>query len=384
MTIELVKNTAKTLNTFLAEIGRPIAYGQALDAVSRLHGHRGWNQYSAVLRRVATQKPLSPSKSLLLASTQCGQFELEVTACLRTTDLHAKASFDAGFWLHSHLSDEDFQDLVEIEGNPMLGADALSQYFKGFNSDVDDVFTYLNLAQKQRDVRNPVGLEIAFEMSDVWAYLRAFRYPLYVRLAFISYFGSLTEAMAAGYGVQGDPDQPGLFFFKAGTDYSDISYQSQEDAWSALGSTLESAENDDAGFVWTRREVLAASGQMRQHCEGANAEPLPVASVEKTQHIGIFLTEGCLSQDILLKLTDNGKTSFSFVLPIDLFGLLDVSGDIDWLNDYVSEQATGCTVGLENISYEVYHGRDWPTELPGSTLLMKVTAYLSSLDWDTD
>lgn len=48
-TVETTRNKAKVLARYLKGIGKPVAHGQALDALARLAGHRDWNGYAAAL-----------------------------------------------------------------------------------------------------------------------------------------------------------------------------------------------------------------------------------------------------------------------------------------------------------------------------------------------
>lgn len=67
------KQQAKRLRLALAESGRAISHGEALEMVARQHGHRDWNTLSAATGRPSTESP-SAASPLAVGRTVTGRY----------------------------------------------------------------------------------------------------------------------------------------------------------------------------------------------------------------------------------------------------------------------------------------------------------------------
>lgn len=140
------------------------------------------------------------------------------------------------------------------------------------------------------------------------------------------------SAHCPGTGVFPDPDQPGRWYWQAGPhERSDISYDSEDEAWAALGPVGEGAQNTVAG---------------RYDEQGNTGEVLVLRPGQPP-----------LTKQQLREITNEGEFRLDIAVPVSLMDLFDAE-DLEPINDQVSEAITGNTADLSDIGYERYTPAD--------------------------
>ena len=96
---------------------------------------------------------------------------------------------------------------------------------------------------------------------------------------------------------------------------------------------------------------------------------------EVQRHLGHVVSRitAPYTEDALRTMTNNGAEYLVANVGVALWDL--VEHDLEWLNDYTSEQITGSTAALEDIGFK-------PVGVDGEEVVIQVTA--SVLTWITD
>ena len=86
----------------------------------------------------------------------------------------------------------------------------------------------------------------------------------------------------------------------------------------------------------------------------------------------------------LTAITNDLEFQLDVVVPVNLWEIAN-KGDIDWLNDEVSERITGSTCGLESIVYARFHPENADALAPDMDMVfLRVTARWARDDWDDE
>lgn len=358
--VQTIKGKAKVLATYLKEIGKPVRHAQALDAMARIEGHRDWNVFAAHASRAqvaetsAAESGAAGVAQLFVRTTDEDRQLLTIEAEVTSDDRRARAVFDAAPWF-VQASEEELDALAQIEFRGDYAADAVAEFIRdhALSEDVTKVFEYLDAVNEHTRRGESVGFEVHVQWKPAWQYLRAFRYPFFCRQLLVMRFGSLEKAWAEGYGVAPDGDQPGRFSFFIAGEGSDISYDSEDEAWAALGQEFEQLpENEhlDQDIV----VVVPGSGSMASPVPGRLAQASSSSRVAgrfcETTGEMLILGDKPLTKKELRDITANGEHLIDIVVSVEFWDL--VNHDLEWLNDHVSERITGSEAGLTNIDYE--------------------------------
>ena len=366
MDITQSKLKAKVLATYLREIGSPIKHGQALDAMARINGHRSWNAFSAAEHASAEAAPALPdvARPVALFVRRGGARErLAVSARMRTDDHRARAEFDAGAWL-SQASDEVIEALVNIGFGGDYASDSAAEFMEPLDAGVARVFEYLDAAQELLGPRESLGFEADLEPGPVWAYLRAFRYAVYVRVCLREHFGSLTAVDARVLGAL--PPEAGA-----------------DEQWAELGTRLEGGLAAELGIALEALDVERDSGELEGGTQQPEEQPTQKVAGRLDPETGCHLVlSDCkpLTHEELRRITSDGQYMLDIVLGVELE---DIVQGIDSLNDHVSERITGSCCGLEGLSYWAYAGEDAVALAANYGAILRVRAQWRPSD-DTD
>jgi hypothetical protein len=399
ITTAKAKQQAKILATYLASIKRTIPLGNALEAVAQMYGRKSWNVFSAAL---SSSEPAPPAKlgvTPICMADVCGEFvELSIPAVVRTDDGHARANFNAIPWF-IQASDAEILALQKEQWLCCQEADAVALYMEGgrTNEDINDVFDYLAAANKAvASLGCQQGFEVYMEDGPVLRYCRAHRYALFVELMLNRVYGDDQSSKE----VYTSPSAyTGWTIGRAAGDAAQKLHNTREDAIRELGRILEPlfpewlAEDEsdvlgvtpnsgvlvqpDSSSALGRSEVTNVSSGDGSH-EGSTPQ-LVSGRLDDVNGTGAILVlereSGPLSHDDLRRITENGTYFVQIVVPVSLSELID--GDIDTLNDTVSEMITGNSGDLSDLSFNPYGHPLSPTQAAKQNVYVTVTA-----QWD--
>ncbi|MDO8416547.1 MAG: glyoxalase superfamily protein [Agitococcus sp.] len=374
ITVTKAKQQAKILATYLASIKRTIPLGNALEAVAQMYGSKSWNVLSAEL----TTPESTPQEKLgavpICLAEVCGEFvELSIPAVVRTDDDHARANFNAIPWF-IQASDAEILALQKEQWLCCQEADAVALYMEGgrTNDDVNQVFDYLALSnQTEHSSDDLQGFEVYMEDGPVLRYCRAHRYALFVELVLNSF---LPHGQADKEVYTSPTNCSGWSVLRASGDAAQQLYDTREEAFKALGLILEPifpewlaqdesdvlAVTPNSGFTMVP-DVSNVTGRKEPRISNGNesppavATPLLVAGRQDNVTGTILVLEhesGSLSHEDLRRITDDGAYYVQIVVSISLSELID--GDIEVLNDTVSELITGNSGDLSDLSFNMY------------------------------
>jgi hypothetical protein len=377
MDISQSKLKAKVLATYLREIGSPIKHGQALDALARINGHRSWNEFSAAPASVAPLPAAAPVHSLPVLSVWAGQRDtFRASARIRSDDNRMKATFDVTTWL-DQASDDDLSQLVEIGFGGDYVSDAAGEFMGARDSDVAAVFKYIERAQEFLGPRDSLGFEVDVDPEGVWAYLRAFRYGLYVRLTLGQHFGHI-QRVDSDLVVTRLSTEPASFVITT-PGVEKTSFAEEDFAWTEVGKALEATIAAERNITMEALEVSAWSG-IREGCVPARVEaPLPPAGryVEEGGKHLVLAGSAPLAHGELRRITGDGEHMLDIVLGVELE---DIASGIDALNDHVSERIAGSLCDLTGLCYLGYAGADAAELAQSFGAIIRVRAYWTPAD----
>lgn len=356
LTAEKAKNQAKLLAAYLTGIKRKIPHGNALEAVAQMYGAKSWNVLSAQLDGVEAGPTVEvPGASLdqLYFLIEDGQrVPAYVKAKLLTDDFRAEVEFDAARWFLT-ASDEAILELAGVDWSGMEAADVVAEDSRRWDSEVEDVFTYLESANYlKNDFADTIGFEVYVTEKDAMRFLRAFRYSVFVKAALQASYGSLASSTTNGYFVEQHED--GTWSYCANHQRSDNVFNSEEQAWVALGVQLERFPTS-----WSEKR-LNESNRVKNG-SGTTVAVQPESTVSAVlgrsdkETGGVLVLkpgEPHLSNEALRTITNDCDFYLQVAVPVAISDLID--GDIEFLNDQVSEAITGSSCDLTDLSFKRY------------------------------
>lgn len=356
LTAEKAKTQAKVLATYLAGINRKVQLGNALEAVAQMYGAKSWNVLSAGLEGVTASSSITTQQvatAPLYFLIEDGQrVPATVTAEIHSDDHRAQTDFDAARWMLK-ASDDEILALASIKWSGDQEADVVAEESRAWNTDVNAVFTYLeSLSDIQSDFDDAVGFEVSVDEDEALRFLRAFRYPLYVKLALQYEFGNLTDS-----GIFVKQRDDGSWSVYASIMSEGETFGTEALAWIALGEHFEKlpafCDND---YLHRSPGVKNGSGTTVLS-EVSAAEPVSTTNTvlgraDAETGAVLVLKPGapCLSKEALRTITNEGDFYVQIAVPVALSTLIDE--DIEFLNDEVSEAITGHSCDLSDLSFE--------------------------------
>jgi hypothetical protein len=370
LTTEKAKNQAKLLATYLAGIKRKVSHGNALEAVAAMYGAKSWNVLSSQLENVVAPEaaPVEVSMPTLSYIVDGQEVPARVRAEVHSDDRRAELDFDAGPWLLK-ASDEEILDLAAIRWGGDEAADRVAMEMRQYDEDIEAVFTYVERANEVKSMfSDSMGFEVDIEESDALRFLRAFRYPVFVRIALEASFSSWDAVKDYGYLIEQNEVGKWAPYFKHRR--LDQVYDTENEAWAALGKQLERnniIDWDDFALE-DAKPVKRESGIVKENTPAAPAQAvasakptvydkMPGRSDDATGEV-LVLKPGAphLTTAKLRGITNDGEFYVSIAVPVRLGDLID--NDIEWVNDTVSEAITGSCAGLSDLSFKRYSPTD--------------------------
>jgi len=372
LTTKEAKNQATLLAAYLGSIKRTVSHGNALEAVAVMHGAKSWNVFSTQLE---TDTPSEESETSSKESLHCFaeidgvRQRLTVSAEVHTDNHRREVEFDATPWF-IQAADEEILALAAIGWKNDAEADEVAEYVEQLRHDVDvnGLFSYLEQANNDSSMLDDnIGFEVSVDRASALSYCRAFRYAVYVRII-LKY---LTEAGVTAF-VQEDDDHPGKWIYYFGLDMSDYSYDTENEAYEALGFLLDLGEFScdlnmliDTILTDVSLSVRPKSGTFYGNSVQSTPKPIEANLAGPGKVHGRFDAEDNTGAVMVIQpgaeplspywlkcITADGRYSLQVAVPVDLDTL--INGDIETLNDLVSVIITGSSVELSDISYSRY------------------------------
>lgn len=362
LTAVKARNQAKLLATYLAGIQRKVTHGNALEAVAAMYGKNSWNVLSSELE--GTLEVLEPEttasgkeqKPTYLLNGE--RVVLHISASVRTDDARRDVEFDASPWF-LQASDEEIIGLADIDWSGDYAADAVAQYIRDqrLDADVSEFFGYHEAANEALSMfEDPIGFEVRVDREDALKYLRAFKYSFFVKLILAD-----GDAISNRPTVDEDSDQPGLWIFSARGYGSDTSYESESEAYAALGQYLEANDEEFKeillGLEESGAQVIPGSGNLNASpvrttpsSLDETSEKVSGRSDSKTGELLILKAgDAPLTLAQMRKITNDCEFYIKVAVPVSLDDL--ICGDIEGFNDLVSDLITDSGY-LSDISFE--------------------------------
>lgn len=380
LTAEKAKNQAKLLATYLAGIKRKVTHGNALEAVAAMYGKNSWNVLSSELESAVEEAPVEGATASIAAKpvyvVNGNAVEVFIDANVHTDDYRCDVDFDATPWF-VQATDKQILGLAGIEWRGDYEADAVAEYIRDqrLDPDVSELFGYHEAANDAlSNFDDPIGFEVRVDEADALKYLKAFRYPLFVRLMLQEAYESNERPT-----VSEDSDQPGLWAFKAMGDGSDISYSSEAEAYAALGRFLEKRDETFAHYCENQHQLGAVEAASGTVPSSGTKKPVTKVKGRSDDDTGaVLLLEGePLSVEALREITADCEFYLQVALKVSVDDLVEMG--IDGLNDHAEEMILSEGI-LSNLTFE------WPNAaqlaamgIPDGSGIVVVTA-----GWDYD
>jgi hypothetical protein len=334
--------------------------GSALDVAPDSGTQQGARPVSSGVTEVS-QAPASSAPELTAYLNQVGQeCRLTISAECHSDDHRAEVDFDATRWF-VQASDKEILALAACGWGRDEAADEVAQYMQSHDEEVRCMFAYLEGANRVRGIyEDMIGFEVSVVEDDALKYCRAFRYPLFVKLMLLREFGGLQEAIDAGYGVQEQPSQAGAWHYRVNGHVSEESFPSADEAYRVMGLRVlearwEASHEVDAAVL----DIVPGCGTQLQATEPPRHKPVELQSKvsgradEATGGVLVMNPQAVpLTGAELQRITNDGEFYVQVAVPVDLSDLID--GDIETLNDTVSEAITGSCCGLTDLSFKRY------------------------------
>lgn len=367
LTADKAKNQAKLLAAYLAGIKRKVSHGNALEAVAAMYGAKSWNVLSSQLENVVAAEASSVEGALpTLSYIVDGQeASAHVRAEVHSDDHRAEFCFDAGPWLFK-ASDEEILELAAIRWGGDEAADRVAMDMRQYDEDIEAVFTYVELANEVKSMFDEsMGFEVDLEEADALQFLRAFRYPLFVRIALEASFSSWDAVKDFGYLVEQTEAGKWAPYFKHRQ--LDKVYDTENEAWAALGKQLERnniIDWDDFALkeampVKIESGIVTGNGPVAPASVATTALPevsdkMPGRADDATGEV-LVLKPGAphLTKAKLRGITDDRKYYVQVAVAVSISDLID--NDIEYLNDTVSEAITGSTADLSDLKFKRFN-----------------------------
>jgi len=354
-----VKAQAKNLASYLATINRKVTLGNAREAVAHMYGSKSWNVLSAQLKAETPEQACSPAAPAKYFFGENGP-EAVATAEMVSDDHRAEVTFDVTRWLMT-AKEEAVLELAGIDWYGDYAADAVSDAARGWNPEVAAVYAYLEVANDAKSMFvDDIGFCTTVNEEEALRFLRAFRYPLFLKLA-LKASGSSDEI----YDV-----------YSKHLDSLDEKYLSENWAEIERAWKEEPRAFPDSEAFNSAAEVTPCSGVVK-----ATAVVEKVLGRLDAETGGVLVLksgESHLSIEQLRKITDDARFPLQVAVPVGISQLID--GDIEVLNDMASEAITGSICGLTSISYERYIPADEGTLIDTKQELF----ILVSANWEID
>lgn len=386
------KQQAKQLAVYLKTISRKVAYGNALEAVAQMYGAKSWNHLSADLEQVpepvAAVVPTDTSK-LLYSSTAGGlaPMEAKVTANIHSDDRVFGTEFDAGRWF-LNASDKEILELAMDGWAHDYAADAVALTSRAWDDNVDEVLTYVGSMNQARSLSgDSMGFEVWVDESMAMCFLRAFRYPLFVKLALEASFSDSTSLKQAGCSVAREEDGSWAYYNRHNR--SPEFFETEDKAWAALGVELEQNDILDwaNSFLAAAKDVVSNSGisipDVQNQESNTPREPAPAAKVLGRFHKetgGVLVLrpgQGALSLYTLREITNDGEYYLQVAFITSINEMLDVGGDR--FNDVADERVVSAGF-LTDLDFKVYPTPDGIELSDAGSLYVLVTAGWDPVD----
>lgn len=358
LTADKAKNQAKLLAAYLAGLKRKIPHGNALEAVAQMYGAKSWNVLSAQLEGVEATpaaNAVGQATAQLHFLVENGQrVPAEVRAEVHSDDRRAETNFDAATWMLK-ASDDEILALASIDWSGDEAADVVAEASRSWDAEVEAIFTYLEAANHVRsDFDDTIGFEVSVNEEDALRFLRAFRYSLFVKVALLVSFGSQESIVKHGFLVE--QRDAGKWGYCATHHRSEYLYDTEEQAWSALGIHLERFPHE-----WT--ESRLNSSNRVKNSSGTTVAVVAEQESTVTAVLGrrddktggvLVLKQGDphLSRETLRNITNDCEFQLQVAVPVELGDLIDY--DIEFLNDQVSEAITGSSCDLTSLDFKRY------------------------------
>lgn len=274
---EKAKRQAKLMVEYLQSQGLKIPLGHALETVARMHDAKSWNHLSAKLDEqpaalsvLAVAKPLPALQNQLSQSSQPQHPEAQLLYWTKTpAGREEKAAhvlgeaysydrveyddFDAGLWLRQ-ATDEQILALAKAGWTMEYDQSSFGEAFHTWGDLIDVVHSYVVDHNGQCDSEYWTKMGVDLDVKEAMAFLRAFRYPLFVQLALgITFEDAQTAEDVAFYGygpehyqvvlrpTEDSPWQANTeqWAYIAGAYELKGNFKSANEAWSALGIEVE-------------------------------------------------------------------------------------------------------------------------------------------------
>lgn len=344
LTSKEVKEKASVLRDYLAGIDRKITRGNALEAVSKIHGYKSWNVLSSTFSTLKTsQEPMNSGSNTTIS---IAPVLTPIAAVVKSDDGNATGEFDAFPWFQQ-ASDEEILKLSSEEWCNSYEADEVALYIEASrqNEQVNTVFDYIaNWHTYHQGRKDALGFEVEVDELEALRYCRVYRYALFVELMLIKYLG---EEKANLEVVANQESVPPTWKVLRSTFASE--FNSRQEAYEMLGCLLEGEfpqwlSPHERSIFEFKPYSLALSGH--EKVKGRYDPKTKTGDV-------MFLPYGATrpSHEQLRSITADGKHYVEMVVPIYLSDM--ISGDIESINDNVSAQITGNSGDLTDISLSV-------------------------------